>query len=157
MNSTELRGYLGNAGFSCSNNRVDSGLLLDILSANLQSITSNYSLQIEPSAIISALEDVYRYCKGSFACIAMLAKKVLVGFRDSHGIKPLVYGERRNADGSHDYMFASESVALEKLGFVNIRDVRPGELRLKHFFYPQKLTRSTFCQFRRSNSRLFSR
>lgn len=83
--------------------------------------------------IISALQDVYRYCKGSFACIAMLAKKVLVGFRDSHGIKPLVYGERRNADGSHDYMFASESVALEKLGFANIRDVRPGKLHLERF------------------------
>lgn len=107
--------------------------------------------------IISALEDVYRYCKGSFACIAMLAKKVLVGFRDSHGIKPLVYGERRNADGSHDYMFASESVALDKLGFVNIRDVRPGKLRLKHSPIPKRLIRSVFCQFRRSDSHLFSR
>lgn len=131
VNSTELRSYLGNAGFSCSNNGVDSGLLLGILSANLQSLSWNYSAQIEPSVIISALEDVYRYCKGSFACIALFAKKVLVGFRDSHGIKPLVYGERRNADGSHDYMFASESVALEKLGFSNIRDVRPGKLHLE--------------------------
>lgn len=87
--------------------------------------------QVEPTRIIAALKHVYTYCKGSFACIAMIGKKILIGFRDSHGIKPLVYGERRNPDGSLDYMFASESVALEKLGFVNIRDVRPGKLPFK--------------------------
>lgn len=54
----------------------------------------------------------------------------MVGFRDPHGLKPLVLGERRHADGLMDYMFASESVVLDKLGFSNMRNIMPGQYYL---------------------------
>ena len=51
----------------------------------------------------------------------------IIGFRDPYGIRPLILGERRGAKGGMDYMFASESVALDQLDFINQLDVKPGK------------------------------
>ncbi|KAH8810631.1 amidophosphoribosyltransferase [Xylogone sp. PMI_703] len=104
----------------------DSELLLCIFMEELmQKCITRKSITIK--SIFDALAELYALCEGSFACIMMISGLGLVGFRDAHGIKPLVYGERENADGSIDYMFSSESVALNKLDFTNIRDVEPGQ------------------------------
>ncbi|MGA7298116.1 MAG: amidophosphoribosyltransferase, partial [Rhodanobacteraceae bacterium] len=46
--------------------------------------------------------------------------------RDPHGIRPLVLGQRQTDLGT-EYAVASESVALDILGFQLMRDVEPGE------------------------------
>jgi amidophosphoribosyltransferase len=59
---------------------------------------------------------VHRRCRGGYAAVAMLVGHGVVAFRDPFGIRPLVVGYR--GEGSNrEYMVASESVALDVLGF----------------------------------------
>ena len=70
----------------------------------------------------------------------MVANFGLVAFRDPCGIRPLVIGIRETQEGP-EYIVASESVALDVLGFRLLRDVEPGEaifIDLDSNFYSKK-------------------
>jgi amidophosphoribosyltransferase len=56
----------------------------------------------------------------------MIAGYGMLAFRDPFGIRPLIIGVNE-AMGGREYLVASESVALEPLGFRVLRDVDPGE------------------------------
>lgn len=56
----------------------------------------------------------------------------MVAFRDPNGIRPLVLGKRDIDDNRTEYMVASESVALDTLGFEFLRDVAHWRSDLHH-------------------------
>jgi len=105
------------------NTDSDSEVLLNIFAHELQQLN-----KIKPTAedVFTAVREVHKRCRGAYAAIAMLVGYGIVGFRDKHGIRPLVFGEKRTRKGV-EYMIASESVALDSQGFKLIRDVAPGE------------------------------
>jgi amidophosphoribosyltransferase len=76
--------------------------------------------------VFAAVEALHQRVRGAYACVAMIAGFGLVAFRDPFGIRPLVLG--KNSEGAADeWIVASESVAIEGLGFSTLRDVAPGE------------------------------
>jgi amidophosphoribosyltransferase len=105
------------------NTDSDSEVLLNVFAHELQQLN-----KIKPTAedVFTAIRGVHKRCRGAYAAVAMLVGYGIVGFRDKHGIRPLVFGEKRTRKGV-EYMIASESVALDSQGFKLIRDVAPGE------------------------------
>jgi amidophosphoribosyltransferase len=106
------------------NTSSDSEVLLNVLAHELQENVSNHRL--DPAAIFAAVAGVHRRCRGAYAVVAMIAGYGLIAFRDPYGIRPLVIGYCDNELG-REYLVASESVALDVLGFKLLRDVAPGE------------------------------
>ena len=105
------------------NTESDSEILLNIFA---QELLRQDALHVRPEDIFSAVEGVHRRCKGAYAVVAMLTRDGLVGLRDPHGIRPLVYGVRETPAGK-EFMLASESVALDVQGYRLVRDIEPGE------------------------------
>jgi amidophosphoribosyltransferase len=78
--------------------------------------------------------------EGAYACVAEIAGYGILAFRDPFGIRPLCYGISET-DAGTEYLVASESVALEGLGFKFVRDLAPGEavfIDLEGNFYAQQ-------------------
>jgi amidophosphoribosyltransferase len=105
------------------NTDSDSEILLNVFAHELQ---EQGKLKISAQDIFNAVAGVHRRCRGSYAVVAMISGHGIVGFRDTYGIRPVVFGKRESDKGT-EYMIASESVALDGLGFQRIRDIVPGE------------------------------
>ena len=103
------------------NTESDSEVLLNVFAHELDTQKA-----LTPDAVFAALEGVNRRAKGGYAVVCTVLGLGLVAFRDPHGIRPLVLGKRSSASGD-EYIVASESVALDVLGFERVRDVAPGE------------------------------
>ncbi len=121
------------------NTRSDSEVLLNVLAHELQAnSTMRYRLDIKN--IFDAVSGVHKRCKGAYAVVAIIAGYGLLAFRDAHGIRPLVLGSHQTEQGV-EYLVASESVALDTLGFKFLRDIAPGEAVFIDFdgnFYSQQ-------------------
>lgn len=122
INSDDLKQDLMRTDRRHLNTNSDSEVLLNVFAHELQHLKA----ELSPNVIFEAMQGVYDRCRGGYAAIIMITGFGIVGFRDPYGIRPLVYGVRESADG-HEYMFASESVALDALGYQVVRDVEPGE------------------------------
>ena len=106
------------------NTTSDSEVLLNVFASELSRVNTPRASAAE---IFTAVSSVYRRCRGGFAVVSLIVGHGLIGFRDPHGIRPLVIGKRETSQGA-EYMLASESVALDLAGFKRLRDVGPGEV-----------------------------
>lgn len=105
------------------NTDSDSEILLNIFAQELQN--QDHSVPLHDK-VFTAVTGVHHRCRGAYAVIAMVVGFGILGFRDPNGIRPIVYGRKKVAQG-YEYIIASESVALDALGFELIADLEPGE------------------------------
>jgi amidophosphoribosyltransferase len=123
VNSADLSRELFQSEMRHLNTDSDSEVLLNVFAYELQTLGK---LEPEPEDMFTAVEAVHRRCSGGYAAVAMLVNIGVVAFRDPFGIRPLVIGVR--GEGlEREYMVASESVALDVVGFELLGDVEPGE------------------------------
>jgi amidophosphoribosyltransferase len=137
-NTEQLKNDLFRTDLRHVNTNSDSEVLLNVLAHELQEAATNYKL--DPATIFAAVSGVHRRCRGAYAVVAMIAGYGLLAFRDPFGIRPLVFGRCESGRGN-EYLVASESVALDTLGFELVRDVGPGEaifIDLDGNFYSQQ-------------------
>ena len=121
INTEALRQQVFEADRRNINTDSDSEVLLNVFAYELDAQRT-----LSPEAAIRAVAGVHRRCKGGYAVVSVVLGLGLVAFRDPHGIRPLVLGKRSHAEGD-EYIVASESSALDILGFQRVRDVEPGE------------------------------
>ncbi len=123
-NSEQLKEELFQQDLRHVNTNSDSEVLLNVLAHELQESSNNHKLNA--AAVFAAVAGVHRRCRGAYAVVAMIAGYGMVAFRDPYGIRPMVIGKAETESGT-EYMVASESVAMDTLGFQLMRDVAPGE------------------------------
>ena len=122
-NVEKLKAELYQSDLRHINTESDSEVLLNVFAHELQHFGS---LNITADEIFKAVTETHKRIEGAYAVVAMLTGKGIIGFRDPHGIRPVVYGKRETDDGC-EYMIASESVALQTSGFELVADLKPGE------------------------------
>lgn len=154
VNTEELTTFVRRGLKRHVNTDSDSELLLNLFAENL---AQKYNNDIDTGSdemaniIFKSIEEVMEKCRGGYAGLYLINGVGLVGFRDPHGIRPIVFGTRpsasskannnksysdnepitaeqmRHANKSLDYVMCSESVAMDALGFDLVRDIKPGE------------------------------
>lgn len=123
VNAEELKRLVTQRDRRHLNTTSDTEVLLNVFAHELAQQATN---GLTPDVILKAVESVHRRCSGGYAVVAMIIGYGIVAFRDPHGIRPAVLGVRETEHGV-ERMVASESVALDALGFDVERDIRPGE------------------------------
>jgi len=123
-NSDQLKEEMFRTDLRHINTGSDSEVLVNVLAHELEK--SSNKLKLEPRTIFTAVANVHRRLRGAYAVVAMIAGYGVLAFRDPFGIRPAVIGYNETNTGT-EYMVASESVALDALGFRLLRDIAPGE------------------------------
>lgn len=108
-NAAELRGELGKDG-AVFQTTVDTEVIINLI--------ARYRRGTLEDAVTKTMIDI----RGAYALV-ILAEDKLIGVRDPYGIRPLCIGQL-----GENYLFASESCALDGIGAKLIRDVEPGEI-----------------------------
>ena len=116
-NYQQLKNSLERSGYYMIR-ETDTEILLHLISKALK--------EDERRDYKEVFEEVSKQIDGAYSLAFLNAEGTLIALRDPLGIKPLCYSEK---DG--DFAFASESVALEAIGFEDIKDLPPGHLLIR--------------------------
>ncbi|MFZ9348618.1 MAG: amidophosphoribosyltransferase [Arenimonas sp.] len=120
-NTETLRREVSEQDHRHINTQSDSEVLLNVLAHELLE-----QGPLSPQSALKAVEGVHRRVSGGYSVVATVMGLGLLAFRDPNGIRPLVLGKRETLL-TDEYAVASESVALDILGFTRLRDIAPGE------------------------------
>ena len=119
-NAHALKSELFSTDHRHINTESDSEVLLNVLAHEIERTTRGLPLQ--PVDLFAAVRNVHKRLRGSYAVIALIAGHGVLAFRDPFGIRPLCMGTLNGSSA-----LASESVALEGIGYNFERNVDPGE------------------------------
>jgi len=122
-NAAALKAEVFRSDLRHINTDSDSEILLNVFAHELH---RQGRLSIDENDIFAAIERVHARSRGAYAAVTLISDYGIVAFRDPYGIRPLVYGRRVTPQGT-EYVVASESVAIDALGFELVRDLLPGE------------------------------
>lgn len=124
-NYHELKKELTHRGhFFTSDNDLE--VLLHLLTHSLSKSDSSVFFE----KLSSSVKEIITQAEGGYSVIATIGGEGLMAFRDRHGIRPLVYGVKRNEDQTLSHCFASETSVLNFLDYQIIGEVQAGELIL---------------------------
>jgi amidophosphoribosyltransferase len=118
-NYFELKDLFENKIFYHINSTCDVEVILNVFAYELSKTNLR---RFSAENVFKAIANVYKKVQGSYSVVGIIATHGMFAFRDPHGIKPLVFGRKND-----NYAFASESVALDILGYQVERDIAPGE------------------------------
>lgn len=122
-NTEKLRKEMNAKNVRHLNTSSDSEILLNVFADELW---GERMKKIQPKKLFAAIGRTMKRITGSYAVIVVIAGQGLLAFRDPLGNRPLAFG-RRLGRTRDEYVFASENVALNVLGFEFLGDVQPGE------------------------------
>jgi amidophosphoribosyltransferase len=134
INATDLRRQMQNEG-EHFDTTSDSEVLARLMVRHL------------PKGPEHAVGEVMKVVKGAYSC-TVLTPKMVIGFRDPYGIRPLVAGTL----GEDGFMIASESCAFGPVGAKPTHELEPGEMVIidshgMRFACGAKSPRSSMCLF----------
>ncbi|MAV58713.1 MAG: amidophosphoribosyltransferase [Candidatus Marinimicrobia bacterium] len=120
INTESLRDELRLEDFRHINTTSDSEVLINIFASSLE---KNGLKKLDDKSIFKAVAEVHKRVEGAYSVIIAILGYGLIAFRDPNGIRPLIFG----CKDSKNHIIASESVALDCLGYSIERDIEPGE------------------------------
>lgn len=124
VNASELKKELYQDNLRHLNTSSDSEVILNVFAHELQQASS---YDPTPDQIFKAVEKTHLRLKGAYSVLFMISGVGLIAIRDPKGIRPLILGKKDNDLIGSEYMFASESPALNALEFDIVGDLEPGE------------------------------
>lgn len=125
-NAESLKEELYDVDLRHINTIGDGEIVLNVLADELGKHCDGKG-KFTPDKLFASIREVHKRLQGAFSDCAYIIGKGMVAFRDRYGIRPLCIGMKKFADGTVNYMVASESVAIEGLGYEFLRDIKPGE------------------------------
>ncbi|MCI0470338.1 MAG: amidophosphoribosyltransferase [Candidatus Aminicenantes bacterium] len=121
-NFLDLKKELFEKSHKIINSNCDVEVILNIFAEYLEKFRTK---EFTPEIVFNAVRFVYKKVKGSYSVVLHIANKGMLAFRDPYGLRPLLMGERKDRL-LPSFAFASESVALDAMGFKDFKDVEPG-------------------------------
>lgn len=132
-----------NLAIAHNGNLVNTNFLRDMLEEDGYMFQANSDTEVilyilaryYKGDIVESIKLTMDYIKGAYSLV-IACEDELVSVRDPHGFRPLILGKIND-----DYIFASETCAIDILGGEVIRDVEPGEIvvikdgKLQSFLY----------------------
>lgn len=90
---------------------------------------------------LECLKQAMKEIVGSY-CLVILYQNKIIAVRDPNGFRPLVIGKNEDEEG--EICVASETCALDAIGFSYMRDVEPGEIFVAEYAKGMKISSSTY-------------